>query len=284
MESAKRINVFEYLDYRQYLRDFYLYCKANEYGFSHRSFSRRAGLRSSNYLKLVMEGLRNLTPEMADRFASACGLRNQEAEYFTELVMFNQATTSKERERCHKRLARYKQYREIHKLDAAQTAYYSNWYIPAIRELVARDDFSEDPTWVSRVLRPKITAAQAKKAIETLLELELIERDKKRRSLHQSKPLVTSGSGPLGHHVINYHRAMLQRAAEALETETREEREISSLTLCISQEVMLDLKERIREFRREILQVAELEGKPERVVQINFQLFPLSEKKEVSNG
>jgi hypothetical protein len=48
----------------------------------------------------------------------------------------------------------------------------------------------------------------------------------------------------------------------------------------VSQEVLLDLKERIREFRRELLQLAELGGTPERVVQLNFQLFPLSEKKE----
>ena len=44
--------------------------------------------------------------------------------------------------------------------------------------------------------------------------------------------------------------------------------------------LFLDLKERIREFRRELLQLAELEGKPERVVQINFQLFPLSRQEE----
>ena len=44
--------------------------------------------------------------------------------------------------------------------------------------------------------------------------------------------------------------------------------------------VLLELKERIREFRRELLQLAELEGRPERVVQLNFQLFPLSERRE----
>ena len=47
-----------------------------------------------------------------------------------------------------------------------------------------------------------------------------------------------------------------------------------SCDLCVSHEVLLDLKERIREFRREILQVAELGGPPARVVQLNFQLFP----------
>ncbi|MBN1654557.1 MAG: TIGR02147 family protein [Deltaproteobacteria bacterium] len=283
MKKSNAVNVFEYLDFRKYLRDYYQYCKRNEYGFSHRAFSRRAGLRSTNYLKLVMDGERNLTPEMADQFARACGLQNQAADYFSELVAFNQAATAKERNRCQERLARFKQYREIHRLVAAQAAYHSTWYLPALRELVAREDFSDDPKWIARTLRPKITPAQAEKAVETLLELGLVERDKQGR-IRQVKPLVTTGEGPLGHHVVDYHRAMLQRAADALEQSPRHEREISSLTLCVSDAVMLDLKERIREFRRELLHVAELEGQPERVVQINFQLFPLSEKKEMSDA
>jgi len=283
MDKDDLVNVFEYLDYRSYLRDFYRHRKTAEYGFSHRSFSRRAGLRSSNFFKLVMDGERNLTPEMADQFARACGLQDRAADYFSELVAFNQATGAKERNRCQQRLARFKQYREIHRLDVAQTAYHSTWYLPAIRELGAREDFSEDPKWIARLLRPKITPTQAKKAMEILLELGLMERGKDGR-LRPSKPLVTTGAGPLGHHIADYHRTMLQRAAEALENTPREEREISSLTLCVSHDVMLDLKERIREFRRELLQIAELEGKPERVVQINFQLFPLSEKKETADA
>jgi uncharacterized protein (TIGR02147 family) len=282
VETKSPVNIFEYLDYRQYLRDYYERNKATEYGFSHRAFSRLAGLRSSNFLKLVIDGQRNISPEMAERFARACHLQGQQAEFFSELVSYNQASTAQERGRCLERLSRFKQYREIHKLDAAQAAYHSTWYFPAIRELTAREDFSEDPRWISRVLRPKITPAQAKRGVDTLLELGLLERDATGR-LRQSKPLITTGSGPLGHHIVDYHRVMMQKASEALDAVPREDREISSLTLCVSQKVMVDIKERIRRFRREILQMAEFEDKPERVIQINFQLFPLSEKKEDSN-
>jgi uncharacterized protein (TIGR02147 family) len=278
MGASDSVNVFEYLDYRRYLRDLYQQRKAACYGFSHRSFSRRVGLRSSNFLKLVMDGERNLTPEMAHRFAEGCGLDGREVDYFCELVAFNQARTASEQKRCHRRLFRFKQYRDIHKLDEAQVDYHSTWYIPAIRELAARADFRDDPKWIARVLKPRITPGEAKKALDTLLHLGLLKRDGKRR-LRQSESLVTTGIGPLGHHVVSYHRAMLERASEALDTVPREEREISSLTLCVSREVMLDLKERIREFRRELLQAAELQGEPEIVAQINFQLFPLSESK-----
>jgi uncharacterized protein (TIGR02147 family) len=279
----ERANVFEYLDYREYLRDFYQHRKATEYGFSHRSFSRSAGLRSSNYLMLIMAGERNLAPEMAHQFAHACGLTQTESDYFCELVAFNQARSSAERGRCQQRLARFKQYRKIHKLEAAQAAYHSTWYLPAIRELTARPDFRADPKWIARTLLPKITTDQAEKALSTLVELGLLEPDDE-RGLRQRDALLSTGPGPLGHHIVDYHRAMLSLAADALDTIPREEREISSLTLCVSQETMLDIKERIRELRREILQLAELEGEPDRVVQVSFQLFPLSEKREESHA
>lgn len=279
MASNQRVSVFDYLDYRAYLRDHYAERKASEYGFSHRAFSKRAGLRSTNYLKLVMDGERNLTAEMASHFATGCGLEKTAAEYFCELVAMNQAATATERNRCHGRLMRYRQYRALHQLDAAQTLYYSTWYLPAIRELAARADFDPEPKWIARTLMPRISADEAQRALSTLLQLGLLVKDDAGR-ITQTDALVTTGPGPLGHHVVNYHRAMLDRAAAAVETVPREEREISSLTLCVSQEVLLDLKERIREFRRELLQLTELRGMPERVVQLNFQLFPLSEKKE----
>ncbi|HEY5957808.1 MAG TPA: DUF4423 domain-containing protein, partial [Polyangiaceae bacterium] len=129
---------------------------------------------------------------------------------------------------------------------------------------------------------PRIPTEEAQRALQTLLALGLLVKDDAGR-IRQADALVTTGPGPLGHHVVNYHRAMLERAAAAIEAVPRDEREISSLTLCVSQEMLLDLKERIREFRRELMQMTELSGTPERVVQLNFQLFPLSVKKEIDS-
>src|SRR6187402_3778909 len=125
------------------------------------------------------------------------------------------------------------------------------------------------------MLVPTISVAEARTALSTLLDLGLLVKDNDGQ-VRQPDELVTTGTGPLGHHVVNYHRAMLVRASESIDRIPREEREISSVTLCVSQNTLLGLKARIREFRRELLQLAELEGEPERVVQINFQLFPLS--------
>jgi uncharacterized protein (TIGR02147 family) len=279
VDGSDSVNVFEYLDHRVLMRALFEHKKRTEYGFSHRAFARRAGLRSSNFLVLVMKGARNVSAEMAGRFADGFGLSKREAEYFVELVAFNQAKTATERARCYERVSRYRGHREVHKLGAEQADYHAHWFIPAIRELAARADFDEDPRWIARTLQPAIGAAQARRALAVLTRLQLLQRDAGGR-LRQAAPIVSTGTGPLAHHVVSYHRSMLERASQALDGVPREEREISAITLCVSHDVMLQLKERIREFRRELLHIAEQQGAPERVVQLNFQLFPMSRKKD----
>ena len=63
-QATKGPEVFDYLDYRAFLRDHYLDKKQRQ-GLSFRGFSKRAGLKSPNYLKLVIDGQRNLTEAMA---------------------------------------------------------------------------------------------------------------------------------------------------------------------------------------------------------------------------
>lgn len=276
--GQKEIDVFEYRNYRAFLRDFYQRGKANK-TLSLRSFSQRAGMRSPNYLKLVMDGDRNLTPQVADRFAKACGLKGDAADYFCDLVAFNQARSALERARYYDRLRKFSRYRKVYRLDDAHSRYHSRWYIPAIRELVVRKDFQEDPKWIARTMMPNISPKEAAEAIKILCELGLLVRDKKGR-LCQNEPSVSTADGPLGFHIVNYHHAMMERAADALERVEREDRDIASVTLCLSQKKMQQLKEHLERFRFEIIETYEPDENPERVVQINFQMFPLTVKKE----
>jgi uncharacterized protein (TIGR02147 family) len=274
---ARSPDVFAFREYRAFLRAHYAHKKETEYGFSLRAFSKRAGLRSSNYLKLVMDGDRNLTPAVAPRFAAACGLRGQAADYFCDLVVFNQAKGADERARGYARLQRFRRYREVHRLDKAQEAYHSRWYIPAIRELCARGDFREDPKWIGRALLPNVAPADVREALQILTELGLLTRDESGR-LRQTESLVQTPDGPLGHHVVSFHRTMMERAAEALDVVPRDEREIASLTLCLSDAQLAELKQRLERLREELLHVFQSDADARRVVQVNLQMFPLTGK------
>lgn len=267
-------DVFQYLDYRAFLRDYYLEGKKTR-GLSYRSISGRAGVKSSNFFKLVIEGKRNLSDQMVHGFAHAVSLTGDAAEYFGALVRFNQSKSIEERARAFEVLTRFRRYRQIHPLSQAQADYHSIWYLPAIRELVSIPSFRDDPKWISRTLRPRISPKEAEKALKTLLRLGLLKYDEQGR-LTQADPLVSTGPEVANLHVVSFHQTMMKMAAESLEIPAPE-RDISSLTLSVGPEGLSLFKKKIQSFRRELLELSELESDPRQVIQVNFQLFPLSE-------
>jgi uncharacterized protein (TIGR02147 family) len=272
---AEPPDIFAHDDFRAFLRSYYAHRKAQGRGFSLRSFSRQAALQSSNYLKLVMDGDRNLSAPMAERFAAACGLRGPAAEYFCELVAYGQAETAAERERAYRRLSSFRRFRDVYPLERAHEAYHAQWYIPAIRELAARADFRADPKWIARTLLPAISARQAARALEVLSELGFLVPDAQ-GNLRQAHALLETSDRPLGHHLVKFHRTMMERASEALDRVPRAEREIASLTLCLSAAQLAGLKQRLEQLRHELLHEYVSGPDATRVVQLNFQLFPLS--------
>ena len=202
-------------------------------------------------------------------------LQGESAEYFEQLVLFNQARSSEARNASYERLTAFRRYRQAQKLEVAQAEYHSTWYLPAIRELVSSRGFREDPEWVAGALIPPIKPGEAKQALDLLLELGLLERDAHGR-LRQRSAVVSTGPETRGMNIANYHAEMMRRATAAMELVRAPERDISSLTMCLGPEGLSRLKQRIQEFRRELIALAESDSESSQVVQLNFQLFPLS--------
>jgi uncharacterized protein (TIGR02147 family) len=77
-------------------------------------------------------------------------------------------------------------------------------------------------------------------------------------------------------HIGTYHRAMLKRAAEAIEGVPAARRDLSSLTLRVRESSIPQLKSRLARFRRELLELEACETDGDQVLQLNLQLFPLT--------
>src|SRR5947209_4689655 len=90
--------VRRYKDYRLILRDFYEYKKSLRAGFSFRRFSQMLGLKSPNYMHMVMQGSRNLSNALAVRVAKTLGLEGGDRLYFLGLVKLENAESATERE------------------------------------------------------------------------------------------------------------------------------------------------------------------------------------------
>jgi uncharacterized protein (TIGR02147 family) len=268
-------DIFGYTDYRAYLADYYEAAKAHTRTFSYRNFARRCGFSSPNFLKLVIDGERNLGPNSIERFAKALQLDEEEAAFFGRLVSFNQATTVDERHAAYDEMASMRRFRLARRIDGELFDYLSHWYMPAIREMAARADFRDDPAWIAPQLIPAISPAQAADALNLLLRLGLLVREEDGR-LRRGEPSLTTGHEVRSLAVAAYHRQMLLRAADSIDLVPSNQRDISALTVCVRPETVARLKEEIHAFRERLLELCDREEDADVVYQLNIQLFPLS--------
>ena len=267
-------DIFNYLDYREYLRDYYDTAKHAVPAFSYRYFSRRAGFSSPNYLKLVMDGTRGLTDDSTRKMIKGLALDEDEARFFANLVAFDQADGAEQKNAAFEQVSASQRFRQARRIDHSMFEYLSKWYLPAIREMAARDDFREDPVWIADQLFPPITKSQASQALDLLFELGLLIREDGRVS--RGEPTWTTGHEVRSLAIGNYHRQMLEQAAASIEAVPRELRDLSALTVVIDRETVTELKERVHAFRESLIERCESAEGRELVYQIGVQLFPLS--------
>jgi uncharacterized protein (TIGR02147 family) len=273
-DAGEGPSVFDYTDYRRFLKAYYEHQKRKNPAFSYRYFALKAKVNSSGLLKNVIDGKRGLGRGLIVRCAEAMKLKKKEAEYFECLVDFNEARTVEEKRIFFERLLALRK-PEAHQVQASQFEFYSKWYYSAIREWIGIAPFRGDHAALARSLDPAIRPEQAEKAVRVLEELGLIVKDPQGR-YRQAQPLVTTGPEVESLSVAQYQIACMDLAKEAFDRHAAPTRDLSTLTLSLSEEGFAALKEEIVSFRKKLLALERGFQGPDRVYQLNMQFFPLT--------
>ena len=156
--------IVSYLDFREYLRDFYLEKKRSS-GFTFRDFAKASGFSSPNFIKLVIDGKANLAPPSVVKLCDAMGLRSDERRYFKHLVSFGQAKTIETKLRYLEKLKRFQTPVSVSGLTDEQFSYFNKWYHPVVRELIALLRFDGDYVRLASLVNPTITARDRKSVV-----------------------------------------------------------------------------------------------------------------------
>jgi uncharacterized protein (TIGR02147 family) len=275
MENS--LNIYEFTDYREYLQAYYSYNKQHGKGFSYRSMAKDMGFTSPNYLKLIIDGDRDIGRTSLNKIINGLSLKKKEGEYFSFLVLFAKAKSEVEKHYYYSLIAGKRAGKVISAIQQEHYEYYEDWYNIVIRELVVgKTKNSLDFAALAKDVKPPILPKQAKKAVKLLEKLGFITVDDKGCYRYASR-LINTANQVTSFAIKKYHTKMLELAGKSLHELQSHEREISACTVKISQKGFDHIKKRIQEFREELLQIAKDDYDVDRVAQINFQLFPISQ-------
>ncbi len=271
--KSEKPDIFKYFDYQKFLSDLFDYNKKRKPVFSHRYIVYKAGFKSPNVLKRVIDKTKNLSIDGAVRFATAFKLEEFEKKYFLAMVRFNTATALKEKEKYLIELMYLRKFDVPARISDEYFEIFEKWWHIAIREIVSLADYKHSSKWISRALEPSISPEEAEQSLALLKKLGLIKKidnvwmpvDKAIKTDAQVRSIK----------VAQYHREMIRLGGEAITRFPSEEREISGTTLRIAQQDVDKYKGLLREFRQKLLGLAVESENADQVYQLNFQFFPV---------
>jgi uncharacterized protein (TIGR02147 family) len=245
---VESLDVFSYLDYRDFCRDFYQTHKIKNSKFSYRYFAKRAQVAPA-YLKHIIDGKRNLSPEMSHRFAAGMGLDHKQQEYFELLVRFNQAHSLDEKSLYFEGL-RKRRSQSLKSLGLAEAAsLLSHWYVVVIKELMVVLN-TDAATPIQEVLRKKLPLPLIEKVIGDLKGLGWVsqEEGRWRSSAHH----IRFPDEIKSYVIRSFHHQMLTIAQEALSDEI-DEREFGAAVFTFPKERWPELKLKIKEMQSDLV-------------------------------
>lgn len=218
------ISIFNYIDYRVFMRDYYLDVKQTKHFFSYRYIAQHVGFKSPGLFYQIIKGKTNLSTHLIKKFSQFFKLTDRESKYFELIVLHNRAKSDHEKNALLNTIMSFK---EISKkvLTSEQLIIYKKWYYLAITKVLSCYEFKGDFKELARIMYPPITPEQAQEAIDVLLDIQLLRINDKgvyECLFSHVSPGKLSGTatGP----ILGFNLQMFDLVKESLENLPEEER------------------------------------------------------------
>lgn len=264
--------IFEYTDYREWIRDAFEDFKKRKSVVSWRYMAMKLDADPGNLLRVSQSKIHlsvNLIKPMADFF----GLDEKETAYWTELVHFGRAKTDSEALNHYEKMQMLKGI-PLKRLAKKELEFYRHWYYNAIRSIVGICKFKDDYEGLAESCTPAITVEQAKEAIQLLHDLNMISTDRD-GYWKVNDTFVSTGGNWRSEAVRAFQQETIRLAGESLERHAPPLRDISTVTMTFNMDDIALIREKIKEFRSELLRLSQEGTGDNTVFQLNVQLFPL---------
>ncbi len=266
-------SLFEYLDYREFLRDLYEFRKQEKSWYSLRSMGSKLGMDAS-FLLRIMQKQEQLPLKKIQPIAKCLQFNKSETEYFSALVGFSRAKSNEQAALYFEKLMALKPINAFF-LEPLQYQYYQKWYYSAVLSLVAFFPVDKNYLHLSRTLTPSISKKEAKEAIELLEKLGLITKNEL-GIYERSHRHISTGPQIKTLAVRKFQKEMIALSEQSLDRFPRELRDISTLTVNMKAETLEDIRKILSDCRQSITSRVSEDEETDCAYQINMQVFPLT--------
>ncbi len=268
-------SIYTYTDYKIFLKDYYKKEKKARSSFSYQFWADHCKFKSKSYLYKVIKGEKALTVDGALRIGAFMKLKKREMNYFQAMVLFTNSKKIEEKNYFFEKLQELSKSSDSSKIRQNQYEYFNHWYNSVIREIVTFIDWRGDYSVLAKSVIPHITPKEAKRSVDLLLELGFIKINSDGKYVRENKS-ITTGTDVVSLAINQFQKENLKLASESIDRFERAIREISTVTMSVSEEGIEKVASEIVAFRKKIVSIAENDKGPDRVYQVNIQSFPLS--------
>jgi uncharacterized protein (TIGR02147 family) len=274
-ETITRPDIFAFHDYREYLGRWFSYLKNLDESKTLRAISRDSEL-SPGYLPLVLSGQRSLTTKSLKKILPQLSLKPNEQSYLKLLVNLGEARTQEGRSQALRQIQRFGSYKNNNNRELEVHKYLSHWYLVAIRELVSVAGFEWDAKWIQGKLTRHVGVYDIEKAMAFLLQHGFVIVDKDNKATLPSKSLKCEG-GIYQIALGDYHREMLQLAAESIDSTEKDLRSLTGYTFAVKKENLDEVKKILADAQNKIVELEQKQKSADAVYHVELSFFPLSE-------
>lgn len=288
--------IAEYTDFRAYLKDMYEFKRSTEgtafRPYSYTNFSAAADIKSPNYLKLIIEGRRNLSEEMMVKFAKALRLSREETNEFIALTRYGQASDTVERNQFLKALSELRARRELDSGLIDQKAWdkVPDWVGWVLYAMADQKNVKFDPDQLQRMFRIKADTSEIKENLRKLIESGDLVPNLETGEVIKPREMIESPQNLPVALIRKLQAELIYLGIESLFRDSPKDREFGGMTMAMTQAEFEQVRFEVRQLRKKLqkdLAVKRKASKGDRVYQLNIQLFPVtnsSDAQEINEG
>ena len=282
-------NLDDYMDFRKFLADWYQYrrelSKKDLRPYSYSVFSAAANIKSPNYLKMIIEGQRNLSEDMILKFAKALGFHKDQADEFRLLALFGQATDPAERNFFLKELSEFRVLLKLRtgEIDKKMMDKVPGWIGWILYSMMDQEGVEFKAEKLRELLRGKASADEIQEAMQLLINSGEVSQDAETGKLTKLRNLIDTPDDIPVALVRKLQSQLMYLGLESLYQDSPTEREFGALTLALTKAEFEELKFKLRQMRKQINKdnsIRRMSTLGERVYQLNLQLFPVTTQVE----